>query len=171
MIYIGALAPGAKLKTWLFGVAYDMPTHQMIKFFGARMRKKHPRDPRQSLPYLTHHPRHLTPSSRDFIKKCNWWNKPSFSLLLISFTLYTLPSASFWISLLCIFLPCHFNVVTLQQQQQSLEITYFLRKILVFTRAWNLIYFYIRKKIGTQVRNWTAFLTYRRPELFWQFHK
>ena len=53
-----------------------------------------------SLPYFTHPPLHLTPSSRDFITKCNCRNKPSFSLLLISFTLFTFPNASCWIFLL-----------------------------------------------------------------------
>ena len=42
-----------------------------------------------SLAYLTHPPLYLTPSSRDFMRKCNWRNKPSFSLLLICFTLFT----------------------------------------------------------------------------------
>ena len=76
-----------------------------------------------SLPYLKHPPLHLTPS-RDFTTKCNWRNRPSFSLLLISFTVFTFPAhpAGFSFCIFTGFLVI-FNVVTSQQQQIMVSLT------------------------------------------------
>ena len=59
----------------------------------------------------------ITPSSRDFITKCNCWNRPFFSLLLyICFTLFTFPSASRWNFLPILhWLPCIAIVVSVHQ--------------------------------------------------------
>ena len=67
--------------------------------------------PNYSLSFLlTYHPHppplSLTPSLRDFITKCNWWNKPSFSLLYFLYSVY-LPQRVL-LDFPLLLLPCHF---------------------------------------------------------------